>query len=286
MSTPKTGRKKDSSSGNNKDGDETPSLRTSDSGSKLAVNSSDRSLFRSIKAELARLNASKQTTSGGSGSIAIKNKEKAAREKLQKLFQKFEQDSYVIIYDIMPTKINKLEQMFNEDKHFNASLEDLSTDFSKLESSGSKSVPCNKYIVDLEDALKHEILEMSEYMNTLSIWVQLNVPRIQDGNNFGVEVQSEIVSVLEAAGESGYGVLGGFTEYHIARGGIISKILKHPGIEDYKRAVVELDEKFYVKTGAVVLDLRNSYLLLFDMVSKNISKLESPRGSGPPSFIY
>eukprot|EP01089_Gocevia_fonbrunei_P000062 TRINITY_DN1003_c0_g1_i1.p1 TRINITY_DN1003_c0_g1~~TRINITY_DN1003_c0_g1_i1.p1 ORF type:complete len:127 (+),score=28.25 TRINITY_DN1003_c0_g1_i1:27-407(+) len=117
-------------------------------------------------------------------------------------------------------------------------------------------------------------------------WIQLNVTRIQDGNNFGVEVQSEIIQVLEAAGQSGFEVLGGFTEYHLARGSLITKVLKYPGIDDFRRSVLELDEKFYVKTALVVLDLRNSYILLYDLISKNIAKINEPRPREQASFIY
>jgi hypothetical protein len=56
-------------------------------------------------------------------------------------------------------------------------------------------VPWNDNLCKVEEALQKEVLQMAEMINTLSIWVQMNVPRIADGNNFGVEVQQEISGV-------------------------------------------------------------------------------------------
>jgi hypothetical protein len=36
-------------------------------------------------------------------------------------------------------------------------------------------------------------------INTVKIWIQLNIPRIEDGNNFGVSIQEETVSELSRA---------------------------------------------------------------------------------------
>jgi hypothetical protein len=36
------------------------------------------------------------------------------------------------------------------------------------------------------DALRVELLEMADVLSHLGLWVKLNVPRAEDGNNFGV----------------------------------------------------------------------------------------------------
>lgn len=43
--------------------------------------------------------------------------------------------------------------------------------------------------MEINSLLKEELLQAVEYVNTVKLWVQLNIPRIEDGNNFGVSIQ-------------------------------------------------------------------------------------------------
>jgi len=139
-------------------------------------------------------------------------------------------------------------------------------------------VAANKALVDLVEILQKEILEMSEMINALSIWVKLNVPRMADGNNFGVEVQEEITKVLQGAEDAGYDVLDSFANYHSTRGTLVSKVLKNPNIQDFRYALRELDEKTYIKTCLLACELRNDYITLYDLLAKNMETLMTPRG--------
>ena len=75
-------------------------------------------------------------------------------------------------------------------------------------------------------------------------------------------------------------VLDQFASYYVTRAELVTKVLKWPGLEDYRRAVIELDEKMYMKTAMVAADIRSLYLLLFDMLSKNLSTLLEAPTSG------
>lgn len=50
-------------------------------------------------------------------------------------------------------------------------------------------VNCNEKIVILLQRLKPEIKDVIEQLNLVTTWLQLQIPRIEDGNNFGVAVQ-------------------------------------------------------------------------------------------------
>jgi hypothetical protein len=84
---------------------------------------------------------------------------------------------------------------------------------------------------------------------------------------------------LEGSETSGYTILESFAAYHIARGELITKILDYPGIADYRRALKELDEKTYLKTVLLTCELRNDYITLYDMLTKNLDTLTTPRGA-------
>jgi len=134
--------------------------------------------------------------------------------------------------------------------------------------------------------LKKEILGLIEMINTVKIWIQLNIPRIEDGNNFGVSIQEETVNELSRAEDSGFAVLESMTKYFVTRAKLMSKLLKYPTIEDYQQSILELDEKEFINLRLCALDLRNNYTILHDMIIKNLEKLKTPRTSHHMAAIF
>uniref|UniRef100_A0A4W3H7Y4 Proteasome activator complex subunit 3 n=1 Tax=Callorhinchus milii TaxID=7868 RepID=A0A4W3H7Y4_CALMI len=47
----------------------------------------------------------------------------------------------------------------------------------------------NQQLVEMIEKIKPEIRTLMEKCNTVKMWVQLLIPRIEDGNNFGVSIQ-------------------------------------------------------------------------------------------------
>ncbi len=64
------------------------------------------------------------------------------------------------------------------------------------------------------------------------------------------------------------------------------KVIKHPAIEDYRQSVLELDEMEYVNLRYSVMDLRNCYALLYDLITKNLVKLTKPRRTDSYTGMY
>lgn len=44
-------------------------------------------------------------------------------------------------------------------------------------------------IVEGMEVLKSEQLELIDQLSVVKIWIQLNIPKIEDGGNFGVSIQ-------------------------------------------------------------------------------------------------
>lgn len=61
---------------------------------------------------------------------------------------------------------------------------------------------------------------------------------------------------------------------------------KYPHIEDYRKAVRELDEKEYLSMWLVMCEIRNRYCTLHDIVMKNIEKLKKPRSCNTQSLYW
>lgn len=64
-------------------------------------------------------------------------------------------------------------------------------------------------------------LSLSSFVSSFS---QLNIPRIEDGNNFGVSVQEEVLNELTRSEDSAFGALDSATKYFVSRGKLISKV--------------------------------------------------------------
>lgn len=214
---------------------------------------------------------------------------------IQQLVDKLEEKAMNIIFTLFPKKIELLDQTLESGQSFRLPGRDaLPSPIPHIPSQRTDGqpdytipVPSNDAVVKQLEALKLEVLEQAECLNTLTIWIELNVPRIEDGNNFGVEIQQEILSQLQSSMTSSLAALDSSTEYFLARAGIVSKALKYPGVVDFRRTITELDEKQYIKAHLFMLDLRNDYALLFDIISKNIDRLASPRDqSDATSHLY
>jgi len=174
-------------------------------------------------------------------------------------------------------KKRKLESGEAEDKK--------EKDKDKIEES-LMTMPSNRLIVETTDLLRAELLAMVNNVDTVKLWVQLNVPRIEDGNNFGVSVQEDMVSELSRSEDNAFSLLESITKYYIARAKLVTRCFKFPKLPDFEMAVSELDQKQYLNNVLSLVDLRNNYALLYDMIIKNVDKLENPRGSEHVSSLF
>ncbi|XP_072179036.1 proteasome activator complex subunit 3-like [Diadema setosum] len=148
----------------------------------------------------------------------------------------------------------------------------------------SGSVPCNKHISDLVEILKPKICELIEHCNCLKMWIQLLIPRIEDGNNFGVSVQEDTLGELRQVESEAAAYLDQISRYYITRGKLVSKVAKYPHVDDYRRSVDEIDEKEFINLRLTCLELRNTYLSLYDVITKNKDKIKKPRGNNTESM--
>lgn len=132
-----------------------------------------------------------------------------------------------------------------------------------------------------------ELLELVRMTSTIKLWLQLNLPRIEDGNNFGVEVQTDTVSTISRIEDTALMTIESWSKFLMLRAKIIGKMHKyressshsHAIEEAYKMTLEALDEKQVHAVWIGWLDLRNSYAITYDMIMKNIDKLINPRSS-------
>lgn len=140
-------------------------------------------------------------------------------------------------------------------------------------------VPCNSKILEIINRVKPEIRLLMEKVNTVRMWVTHLIPKIEDGNNFGVSIQEETLGELRQVEGEAASFLDQISRYFLTRGKIISKVAKYPHVEDYRQFIEEIDEKEFLSLRLILCELRNHYSILHDMILKNIEKIKKPRNS-------
>lgn len=109
------------------------------------------------------------------------------------------------------------------------------------------------------------------------MWITVLIPKIEDGNNFGVSIQASILGEIQSVETAGASFLEQISKYYMARGKLISKVRKYPHVDDYRHAVRELDEKEYLSLCLTLVEIRNHYCSLHDTILKNYDKIKVPR---------
>uniref|UniRef100_A0A8C6X8P5 Proteasome activator complex subunit 2 n=1 Tax=Naja naja TaxID=35670 RepID=A0A8C6X8P5_NAJNA len=144
----------------------------------------------------------------------------------------------------------------------------------------------NEVLISLLDRVKPEVREFKEKCILVTTWIQFMIPKIEDGNDFGVAVQVH---------NPNRGVTETFSTttppqflfpwlYFLERGDAVAKASKDTHVMDYRCLVHERDEAIYREMQIMVLDIRGFYAELYHILSKNLEKLTNPKGEEKPSM--
>ncbi|CAH1397566.1 unnamed protein product [Nezara viridula] len=145
-------------------------------------------------------------------------------------------------------------------------------------------VSCNQTLSQVIRTVKPHIKQLVEDANLLKMWISFMIPKIEDGNNFGVSVQEETLAEIQSVESEAAAFFDQISRYFCSRAKIISKVAKYPHVEDYRQAVRELDEKEYLSMWLVMCEIRNRYCTLHDIVTKNLEKIKKPRSTNSESL--
>lgn len=140
-------------------------------------------------------------------------------------------------------------------------------------------VPSNKNVTEIVEIFKPSISQLVQDNRAIRMWITLSTPKIEDGNNFGVSVQKNVLTLLQQVEAATVIYYGKVTSYHESRGKLVTKVVKYPFIEDYRLAVEELDEKQYTEITMCIYEIYFCYTVLYDVIVKNFEKIKNPRSS-------
>ena len=124
-------------------------------------------------------------------------------------------------------------------------------------------LPSNTLITKCIEVLKRELIEMAEIVGTIKLWIQLNIPQIEDANNFGVGVQEDVVDELSRAEESAFSGLDVCSKYFLSRAEMIGLVKAYPFMNDYVSSLCEMDTKEYLSLRLSMTDMRLAQFISF-----------------------
>ena len=82
-------------------------------------------------------------------------------------------------------------------------------------------------LAELLRFVNDEMTKVSRMVVAIKLWISLNVPRIEDGNNFGVSVQEEYIANLNSMEGAISNVVSFISNYLLNRGVLLGNVIYH-----------------------------------------------------------
>lgn len=198
-------------------------------------------------------------------------------EELHESFKaRVKEEAETLVLELFPQRVVAFDEVLKSSYFTDPAPENLETCTVPNEDS---SIPSNKHITQMVDTLKPMVSRLMEETSQVRIWITLLIPKIEDGNNFGVSIQEEALLEIKLVEAQAAEFISHVPEYFTNRGKALSKTVKYPQIQDYRRLVKQLDENEYYYLRTVLMELRNHYAILHDIITKNLDKIRAPRPS-------
>jgi len=171
----------------------------------------------------------------------------------------------------------------------------------------------NAAVAGLCSLVREQAAHTIEDLKSLEMWLLLKVPEVSDGNNFGVDVQNFVLGEIKTLRAEVAAMLDCGSTYHGAKAAILEKLVKpttktvdeesktekegdkttvkqsktekasskeEPPLLDYVMQAAAVDVKEYHACFMRLTDMRNAYVKVNLLYSKNRKRLADPRGDG------
>ncbi|CAG5112512.1 Oidioi.mRNA.OKI2018_I69.chr2.g6722.t1.cds [Oikopleura dioica] len=198
---------------------------------------------------------------------------------IKEFHKRISEKSEALISKEFPSKVAQLDEICNSEKwsldrlnqvhsagntavvanRIGEAGDEPPTKRTRTENGPSVELKSNEILLELIDELKPEVSSLMEHSANIRIWITLLVPKIEDGNNFGVSVQEDTLAELRQVEAECAQYLDQISRYYLTRGKMLSKCVKYPQIADYKRCIQELDTKQFVSLRFMLSEIRNHH---------------------------
>ncbi|UKK01563.2 subunit of proteaseome activator complex [Theileria orientalis] len=208
-------------------------------------------------------------------------KEEITKSALSSLRERIPQK--ILYFNNILTEYSKSGLLFNSDDLDKESYQSInnhnpeSKRTKRVHEETNQVLPSHKQIFLELEQIKLEASELIEIITNIKLWIQLNIPRIEDGNNFGVGIQEEVIQELTRVEDTAFNLYDSIVKYYMARAKLTTKVIKYPSVSDYVEAIRELDEKEWIHIKITKVDMRNNYSMIYDLLCKNWEKVVKPK---------
>uniref|UniRef100_A0A3Q4MN97 Proteasome activator complex subunit 2 n=1 Tax=Neolamprologus brichardi TaxID=32507 RepID=A0A3Q4MN97_NEOBR len=134
----------------------------------------------------------------------------------------------------------------------------------------------NEKITLVLERVKPEIVAFRETIITVTCWIQHLIPKIEDGNDFGVAIQEKILERIAAVRTKVDGFQTNINKYFTERGDAVAKASKETHVVIFLRLNC-LKISFLIINDVFLAEL-------YDIISKNLEKVTNPKGEEKPSM--
>lgn len=142
--------------------------------------------------------------------------------------------------------------------------------------------PANKRLIELENELLSILRQQIIDAEQIRLMIHLLVPPIECGNNFGTAVQDAVLKSISNCERTAINHLSRIDQMDRAK--IVTKIQKHPAVDDFKYHLLTHDQKVLAKLLQNATEARNNYMVVYDMVIKNWHRLTDPKDTEAKSL--
>ncbi|OCF33557.1 hypothetical protein I317_03582 [Kwoniella heveanensis CBS 569] len=126
-----------------------------------------------------------------------------------------------------------------------------------------------------------ELEELQMLCQDLKVWLELEIPVIEDGNSFGADVQAHLISQLTEANKRCQSMQNGARSHHNDRIRLAAEWAKHPNFRDYPN---DRFDHFLVRFNLrTILTLYGGLMMKFE---KNWSKVINPKSNHSTGGMY
>eukprot|EP00903_Cladosiphon_okamuranus_P006555 g6403.t1 len=216
----------------------------------------------------------------------------------------------------LPVQVEKMQTLLDS-KFAYSTLSEVESGFKQLLASSGGNATENVEMAALLSSVRDEVTQALNVLLALKRWIRVQVPKIEDGNNFGVSVQLDVakgIDDLTAPVASSLGELPGYFESRASawdkirtkssketkkstsesrdtggKDGDSSKTSESTSTEekssesssspDSSNHLVALDIKWFVSLHHTLLRARDALVCTGDMIEKNTEKLLRPKGT-------
>ncbi|KAM4808613.1 proteasome activator complex subunit 2 [Rhinophrynus dorsalis] len=136
----------------------------------------------------------------------------------------------------------------------------------------------NEKLHKVLNIVQPEIRSLREACTLIITWLHHLIPKIEDGNDFGVSVQEKVLERVTAVKTKMETLQTNIFKYFSERGDAVAKASKETHVMDYRALVHNKDEAAFAELRLSFIEVRNYYVEIFDIILKNLEKITNPKG--------